>query len=403
MACERNHQTGGRLGKIDSPRTLPTCEGGYKPFKIGELFDVKTSKSIDKKDLKCTSNSNSMIQFIGRTSINNGVQAYTERLSFEPNRANTFSVIQVGESVMQFRDVEWYSSQNIFILTPLDSRLITSKLYIIAATNKALQRYNGGYNDYPTLNSLKGLQITLPVTKDGNIDYQFMDMRVRELEEERVRELEAYLKAAGFEDCALNASECEVSSNLSGGVIRTKEFKIYELFEKPTLGIRKKFNKKEDVSTTRTAVYNLPLVNAKHGNNGIMYYGKECDFDSVSMSIDIVGDGAISTGDVYPQPDKTGVLYNAYLIRPKQEPINEPLIVYFAVAIQKAIKHKYGYDNKATWEKVQRESISLPITTDGAIDYAFMETAIRAMEKQCIARLKAAFAREHEAYMQVIL
>lgn len=217
MACERNHQTGGRLGKIDSPRTLPTCEGGHKPFKIGELFDVKTSKSIDKKDLKCTSNSNSMIQFIGRTSVNNGVQAYTERLSFEPNRANTFSVIQVGESVMQFRDVEWYSSQNIFILTPLDSRLITSKLYIIAATNKALQRYNGGYNDYPTLNSLKGLQITLPVTKDGNIDYQFMDMRVRELEEERVRELEAYLKAAGFEDCALNASECEVLSNLSGG------------------------------------------------------------------------------------------------------------------------------------------------------------------------------------------
>lgn len=187
-----------------------------------------------------------------------------------------------------------------------------------------------------------------------------------------------------------------------GGVIRTKEFKIYELFEKPTLGIRKKFNKKEDVSTTRTAVYNLPLVNAKHGNNGIMYYGKECDFDSVSMSIDIVGDGAISTGDVYPQPDKTGVLYNAYLIRPKQEPINEPLIVYFAVAIQKAIKHKYGYDNKATWEKVQRESISLPVTADGAIDYAFMEMAIRAMEKQCIARLKAAFVREHEAYMQVI-
>ena len=133
-----------------------------------------------------------------------------------------------------------------------------------------------------------------------------------------------------------------------------------------------------------------------------MYYGKECDFDSVSMSIDIVGDGAISTGDVYPQPDKTGVLYNAYLIRPKQEPINEPLIVYFAVAIQKAIKHNYGYDNTATWEKVQRESISLPVTADGAIDYGFMETAIRAMEKQCIARLKVAFAREHEAYMQVI-
>lgn len=400
MACERNHQTGGRLGKIDSPRTLPTCEGGYKPFKIGELFDVKTSKSIDKKDLKCTSNSNSMIQFIGRTSVNNGVQAYTERLSFEPNRANTFSVIQVGESVMQFRDVEWYSSQNIFILTPLDSRLITSKLYIIAATNKALQRYNGGYNDYPTLNSLKGLQITLPVTKDGNIDYQFMDMRVRELEEERVRELEAYLKAAGFEDCALNASECEALSLLSSG-ISTKYFKIRELFEKQStirLGI-----KVADVSKEKTNAADLPVLTAGIINQGLVGFIPRANATILKNVISVSANGA-NTGAMFYQPDEFTVLQDSYAIgwRDTRRNVEECVYLYLVSCLQKSVRGYYDWSNKAGWEKIKGLTISLPITTDGAIDYAFMETAIRAMEKQCIARLKASFAREHEAYMQVI-
>lgn len=76
------------------------------------------------------------------------------------------------------------------------------------------------------------------------------------------------------------------------------------------------FNKGIDISKEKTKEFNLPLVNAKDGDNGIMYYGRESDFDSVEMAIDIVNDGAVSTGNVYPQPQKTGVLYNAYLIAP---------------------------------------------------------------------------------------
>lgn len=397
MACERNHQAGGRLGKIARPRTLPTCEGGYKPFKIGELFDVKTpKKKFNANEIQF----GGQYPYVARGVGNNGIRGYVTLDTQYLNEGNTLSFGQDTATI--FYQIEpYFTGDKIKVLHfkrgVLDAHLAC---FLITSMRKAFANFSWGSSSFSE-EVINNTLIYLPTTAAGDIDFAFIEERVRELEEERVRELEAYLKAAGFEDCTLSAAECEALSLLSSG-ISTKEFKISELFEKPVLGIRKKFNKKEDVSTTRTAVYNLPLVNAKHGNNGIMYYGKECDFDSVSMSIDIVGDGAISTGDVYPQPDKTGVLYNAYLIRPKQGPVNEPLIVYFAVAIQKAIKHKYGYDNKATWEKVQRESISLPVTADGAIDYAFMETAIRAMEKQCVARLKAAFAREHEAYMQVI-
>ena len=99
-----------------------------------------------------------------------------------------------------------------------------------------------------------------------------------------------------------------------------KAFIIGDLFEKLKLGIKNpNFNKAMDVSEEKTEEYNLPIVNAKHGNNGIMFYGRREDFETAEMTIDIVQNGAVATGDVYAQPQETGVLWDAYLIKPKQE------------------------------------------------------------------------------------
>ncbi len=142
------------------------------------------------------------------------------------------------------------------------------------------------------------------------------------------------------------------------------------------------FNKRTDVSIVRTNEFNLPLVNAKNGNNGIMYYGREEDFESAEMTIDIVNDGAVSTGNVYTQPQKTGVLYNAYLIKPQFE-ASEKILHFFTTTIQKSIKQKYGYENKASWNKVKEETITLP-TKNGKIDYDFMESVISGVQKLVI-------------------
>ena len=156
------------------------------------------------------------------------------------------------------------------------------------------------------------------------------------------------------------------------------------MFEKLDLKFKKKiFDKNNDVSKIRTNEFNLPLVNAKNGDNGIMYYGREKDFDSAEMTIDIVNDGAVSTGNVYPQPQKTGVLYNAYLIKPNFR-VTKQLLHFFSSTIQKSIKLKFGYENKAGWEKVKKEKISLPITPEGKIDFDFMQTFISAIQKLVI-------------------
>ena len=166
------------------------------------------------------------------------------------------------------------------------------------------------------------------------------------------------------------------------------EFRIGDLFEKINLRFKKSiFDKGKDISKTKSSEFNLPLVNAKDGDNGIMYYGREKDFESIKMSIDIVNDGAISTGNVYSQPQKTGVLYNAYLIKPKFD-VNEISLHFLTSTTRKSIKHKFGYENKAGWIKVKTEKIQLP-TKNNKIDFEFMENFIAELEAQKIARLEA--------------
>ena len=161
------------------------------------------------------------------------------------------------------------------------------------------------------------------------------------------------------------------------------------MFDKLDLKFKKqKFEKDLDVSKVQTKEFSLPLVNAKDGNNGVMYYGRPEDFDSAEMTIDIVNDGAVSTGNVYAQPQKTGVLYNAYLIKPKFKATSN-ILHFFTTSIFKSIKTKFGYEHKASWDRVQNEIIFLPITADNKINFDFMESFIRELEEERIRELAA--------------
>ena len=242
-------------------------------------------------------------------------------------------------------------------------------------------------------------EISVPRNHDGSLSLKYMESRIREMEESRIREIEAYLKVSGFENCELTEEEKNALNSFSNK--GTAAFKIGELYEKVELH-NKSFDKRRDSRSIPNSQYCIPLVNAKHGDNGIMYYGDSNIFDSVEMTIDIVQNGVIATGDVYPQPQRTGVLWDAYLIHASNHQDNVETLMYISTAIAKSIKLKYTYDNKAYWEQVKEELITLPITSSGSIDYQFMEVYIRAIEKLTIQRVKDWKDKEIETTKDVV-
>ena len=162
-------------------------------------------------------------------------------------------------------------------------------------------------------------------------------------------------------------------------------FKIDDLFIKLELKCRRPdFNKTLDVSAERTKEFSLPLANAKHFNNGIMYYGRLSDFESAEMTLDIVKNGAIATGDVYAQPQKTGVLWDAYLIKPRTPIRSKYVLLFLSACLEKAIKDKFGYDDKCIWTKVCQLTLLLPATkvreNEYQPDYAYMHEYMMKIE-----------------------
>lgn len=161
-----------------------------------------------------------------------------------------------------------------------------------------------------------------------------------------------------------------------------KEFRVGELFEKLNLRFlpNRVFDKASDISEVKSEEFNLPLVNAKHSNNGIMYYGRKHEWEYEVLTIDIVADGAASTGDVYAQPQETGVLYNAYLVKPKAKCVTGLILFFLSTVIQRCVKDHFGYDNKCTWDKVKHETILLPVDKTGQPDWAYKESYIANIE-----------------------
>ena len=379
-------------GKTVSPRPTELKAWAYKDFKIEDLFSAQTGDTdLQQKDINGR----------GTLFINSGVEAL--RIKGKTDRkakvfdSNTITIDFWGNAY--YRDFEYKMATHNHVFS-LSGDVIKNRnvgLYLVSTMSYMRKLFS--YNNMGTWSKIKEQYIQLPVTKRGNIDFVYMESRIREMEDSRIREMEAYLKVAGFEDCELTEEEEKALKKIES--VKMKEFTIGNLYDKVTLE-KKTFDKRKDSRQIPDAQYCLPLVNAKHGDNGIMYYGDPNIFASVEMTIDIVQNGAIATGDVYPQPQRTGILWDAYLIQASHHQDNTETLLYFSAAIAKSIKKKYTYDNKAYWEQVKEDKIILPITSAGAIDFQFMETYIRAIEKLTIQRVKDWRAKENETTMDIV-
>lgn len=322
---------------------------------------------------------------------NNGIRGYVTLDTQYLNEGNTLSFGQDTATIF-YQTEPYFTGDKIKVLHfkrgVLDAHLAC---FLITSMRKAFANFSWGSSSFSE-EVINNTLIYLPTTAAGDIDFAFIEERVRELEEERVRELEAYLKAAGFEDCTLTAAEREVLSNLSGGNSHTKQIRIDELFNIAT---------GRDIIIGRTREGRIPLISHQHDNNGISkrigQMGNRRLFNyETTISL---ADRGVFLATTQAENFHIGTRVKALTFKNGRQ--SENVRLYFVAAINRLQILFTEYLTNAT-DNLPNLEISVPIDDHGAIDYAFMETAIRAMEKQCIARLKAAFAHEHEAYMQVI-
>lgn len=397
MARESSPKTGRRTkpGKTISPQTdidnlFIRSEGGFKVVKARELFTVKFNPQLDKESFNFSENS--QYPYFTRTVFNNGLLGYVD--FFDEEHLIKGNSIAVGMMGMQFfyQSHDFYAGQFTKTIFPKFNGLNEKiALWFIAWFNKHSNRLKGELvRKFESI--FNDIDIVIPV-KDNWLDLEYI--------ESRIRELEAYLSETGFDNCDLTDEEQKALYLFENKAINWKLFKLLNLYNKLELK-NKSFDKRKDTASFPKGLFSIPLVNAKHGDNGIMFYGREDVFDSSEMAINIVQNGAIATGNVYAQPQRTGVLWDAYLIKAINHSDTEDSLLFMACTIQKTIKSIFSYDKKATWDRVKHQSIPLPITPLGEIDFGIIETYISAIKKKAIQSLKEFITHEHQAYTSVV-
>lgn len=326
---------------------------------------------------------------------NYGVAEYISNHDQKVFKGNTITIDMFANAF--YRYSEYSADDNILVLTPKFTMSYRIGLCVTARINAVLKAkfsYGKQYRQKDFNVTIISLPLK-PTAKNqtlDDIDFDFMEKFIAELEQCRLAELQAYLKATGLENTTLSSDEedaLNVFNNSMGGNtpcgLTWQHFKLGDLFEKVSARFLGKGDKFKATSKSITDTHNIPLVYCKKGNNGIMYWGKKGDFETYNNIISIIYNGVIATGLTYAHRDEVGILAESYFIKFKNGNPNFLCNLFIKTAIEKVLYPKYSRDNLATWaNKVENELILLPTNPHGGIDFDFMRTLINALMKQII-------------------
>lgn len=335
---------------------------------------------------------------------NNGCLGYvnSEPLYYVTEDCPVYLVFGDHTKTMNIVHKSFCVMDNVKVLLPIIKMSDQVLLFITTVWKKSIPDL--GYARHWSV--AKIAKISLPVVEHADpnheytvddIDWQYMEDRIKELEEDRIKELEAYLKATNLDDYELTDEDKKILSlsrksalnenssletDCKNGTLRFNRFIMHDIFE--PLKVTKA--KKSEVRNFKSSEFCVPVVYAKFGDNGIMYWGRKNQFTTYENVISIVYNGAIAAGKVYAQEELTGILAESYFIQYKYKRVPFRANLYMAQVIENKIYPIYSRENLAIWnERVENEIIYLPVTADGEPDFDYMERYIRAIEKLTIA------------------
>ena len=140
----------------------------WKFFKLGDLFDIMIAPSSDLGNLDSGS-----VSFIGRTDINNGLQAKVNVESNKIIKGNCITISMVGTNIALWQPEEFTASQNIAVLKRKNLNVFIA-LFICTLINFEMKlKFNYGR----TVNKvdIEKMILKLPVTCHGEPDWKFME------------------------------------------------------------------------------------------------------------------------------------------------------------------------------------------------------------------------------------
>lgn len=334
----------------------------WKPFKLGELFNIDTGK-----DLIYSSLIYGEYPVIGHKAENNGITAYTEKLDGYTLYDN-ISTISLGDRGSFFAAVQskpFYIGTRVKALTAKFRSNTHILLFIATLINKESFRFSYGRN---SCDRTDNITIKLPsININGKLfpDLDYIEILTKE---HLIPKLPFKSKAI-WEGKYRNKPKYSTQINLDS--VKWNWFNVRDIF--PKIEKCKCSNATELLEDGDDIAY----IGAKKSDNGVMRYVKyEKSLITKGNCIVFIGDGQGSVGYCIYQP--SDFIGSTTLVAGYNKNLNQ-YVAQFLVTILDMERYRYSFGRKYNKSAIVSTNIKLPAKSIDSPDWEFMENYIKSL------------------------
>lgn len=320
------------------------------------IFHLKaTASGIDGN--KLISGESQTIPYISRSDSMNGVKSFVSSKQKQKYKIDSGNCITIGldTQTVFYQPHSFFTGQNIQVLRnkELSQELA---LFLVETIRKQMVKFNWGGNG-ATLGRLARLKIMLPVDKNGEPDFDYMESTIYELKKAKTIEYREFLKK-------------ELKSIRYVEIPKLDEkdwaaFHIVELFDKVQRGKRLK--------TEDHIVGNTPYISSTAINNGVdNFIGNKKNVRRYTHCLSLANSGSV--GSCFYEPFE--FIASDHVTHLKKNGINKYQYLFLSVMLNR-LSEKYNFNREINDTRIKTEVIVLPVDGNGAPDYSYMEQYIK--------------------------
>lgn len=315
----------------------------WKIFYLKDLFTIEKGTRLTIEN-RIPGN----IPFVTAGHENQGVSSFIGNDDLKVFK-NSITIDMFAEAF--YRDYSFCCDDNIHVLTPKEEIDKYASLFIVTIINAGNKVWN--YGKQYRLKTFERHKIMLPITEDGNPDYEYMKNYIKDAQNYKIKKYNEYIASRINE---LNHVDIEPLDSK-----KWEQFYIDELFN---------INSGKRLTKANMVPGNTPFIGASSSNNGITNYvgntNGSFDFNVLGVNYN----GSVVENFYHPY----GCLFSDDVKRfhLKNYEDNKYVLLFFKAIILKQ-KEKYMYGYKFNEERMRQQLILVPVNNENKPDYKYME------------------------------
>ena len=333
----------------------------WEVFTLEDIFDILPGKRLEKRNMIAGDR-----PFIGASDSNNGLTACCGNVN-ESLDKNVLGINYNGSVCEAF----YHAYECIFsddvkrfhLKHHEDNKLVLLFMGVVIRQQKVKYQYAYKFNEQ----RMRRQVIMLPVTDEGQPDYQFMGDYIRELTMEKKKQYRRYVELRIAELCAVPESQMAADWKLLIGSHDWKPFYVVSIFPENERG--KRLKKADHVQG------NVPYASSTADNNGIDGFIEASEGARVfNDCISLANSGSV--GSAFYEP--FAFVASDHVTHLKKEGMSKYQYLFLTCLLEQQ-SGNFNFNREINDARLNKMQIMLPVTDDGQPDYDFMERFGRKM------------------------